>query len=284
MKSFTPSVLILMSLLATPGTTLAWGSIGHKLVCGAAENHLTKKGRQFVKKISEYGEFLKGGVLSFPESCLWPDKVKYSTRMDSYEHHFLNIPSASERINLERDCASLSCLPVGIQKSITYLSNPPKGEREKGRQAAALRFLGHYIGDLHQPLHVSNASDWGGNRIKVRWYSKKSNLHRVWDVNIVEKSGLRYPGSVAFITDFKTDPGAINIKRWFEDSYTLTNDRAYLHPDGVRIKNGDHLGEVYFNANKGLVIEQIALAAHRLALTINAIAAGNPPVVFGLSW
>ena len=278
------SIALLILVLIAPDATFAWGAVGHKLVCGAAEDHLSKAGRQFVKKVGGYGKFLPGGNLSFPESCLWPDKVKYSTRKGSYEHHFLNIPATSNSIVLERDCASLSCLPVGIARSITYLGSPASGEREKGRQAAALRYLGHYIGDLHQPLHVSNGEDWGGNKIRVSWYSKKSNLHSIWDTNMIGKSGLTFPGSTALIAKRELDPGAINIPAWFEESFMLARSRAYRHPDGSRVKNGDELDDIYFDANKKLVIDQIALSAQRLALVINAIAAGKPPNVLGLSW
>jgi hypothetical protein len=275
---------LLTLLLIAPQAALAWGAVGHQLVCGAAEEHLSKAGRQFVKEVSGNGKFLAGGKLPFPQSCLWPDKVKYSTRKDTYEHHFLNIPATSNSINLKRDCASLSCLPVGIQRSITYLGSPAAGEREKGRQAAALRYLGHYLGDLHQPLHVSHAEDWGGNKIKVSWYSKKSNLHSVWDTNLIDKSGLTFPGSTGMIAKREVNPGAINIPGWFEDSYRLTRSRAYRHPDGSKVKSGDKLGYIYFQANKELVTDQIALSAQRLALVINAIAAGKLPSALGLNW
>ncbi|MFP6808604.1 MAG: S1/P1 nuclease [Pseudomonadales bacterium] len=260
----------------------AWGGDGHQLVCSIAENNLSARGKSFLNRVVRQGESLKGGVMSFPESCLWPDKVKYSSRKDTYEHHFLNVPRASSTIDLSRDCPHLSCLPVGIQRSISYLVGEPGGERERGRQAAALRYLGHYIGDLHQPLHVSNKYDWGGNKIKVRWFGKNTNLHSVWDREIMAKINLTYPESLTFMLAQKASPGNLDVMRWMGDSLHLARENAYKRPNGKLIVNNDELGDAYFDTNKPVVIQQLLLAGHRLAMIINEIAAGRTISVIGL--
>lgn len=269
------TIILLTVLLALPDDVYAWGQDGHKLVCAIAERHLTDEGKSFANRVNAQGEFLKDGVLSFPESCLWPDKVRYTTRKDSYEHHFINIPISANSVNLSRDCAALTCLPAGIQRSIVYLSSPVEGEREMGRQAAALRYLGHFIGDLHQPLHVID--DWGGNKIKVTWFGKETNLHSVWDSGIVAKSGLSYPESLEFLSGVKVRPGTIDLVRWLNDSFHLVRNNAYRHPNGKVVSSGDKLAKAYLESNKPLVIEQLALAGQRLAAIINAIAIGKPP-------
>ena len=269
------TIILLTVLLALPDDVYAWGQDGHKLVCAIAERHLTDEGKSFANRVNAQGEFLKDGVSSFPESCLWPDKVRYTTRKDSYEHHFINIPISANSVNLSRDCAALTCLPAGIQRSIVYLSSPVEGEREMGRQAAALRYLGHFIGDLHQPLHVID--DWGGNKIKVTWFGKETNLHSVWDSGIVAKSGLSYPESLEFLSGVKVRPGTIDLVRWLNDSFHLVRNNAYRHPNGKVVSSGDKLAKAYLESNKPLVIEQLALAGQRLAAIINAIAIGKPP-------
>jgi nuclease S1 len=267
---------LLTVLLVLSGDVQAWGYEGHRLVCALARQYLNDEGRSFADRVGAQGEFLIGGVMTFPESCLWPDKVKYSTRKDSYEHHFINIPVSADSISLHRDCASLTCLPAGIQRSIVYLTTPASGEREMGRQAAALRYLGHYIGDLHQPLHVSHAEDWGGNRIKVSWFGKDTNLHTVWDRGILERAGLSYPDSLEFLSSVRVSPGTIDLVSWLNDSFHLARDRAYRDPGGRAVTSGDTLGRTYLDSNKPVVIEQLALAGARLAAIINAIAAGEP--------
>ncbi len=269
------SMVLLSMVLLTPLQVLAWGYEGHRLVCGIAESYLTEGGRSFLKDVNARGKHLKGGVLSFSESCLWPDEVKYSTRKDSYDFHFLNVNPEAENADLSRDCPGLSCLPVGIQRSLSYLQLAPSGKREEGRQAAALRYLGHYIGDLHQPLHISNRQDWGGNKIKVLWFGNETNLHSVWDSKIIGKVGLAYERSISFMLAKEIDPGEIDIMAWVDESLTTARHDAYRHVDGRMIKMGDSLEDQYFNKNKPIVIQQLVLAGRRLAMIINAIAAGD---------
>jgi hypothetical protein len=82
-------------------------------------------------------------------------------------------------------------LQPAFKKALTYLSRPAGSNREKTRRAAALGFLGHFVGDLHHPLHISNASDWGGNKITVRWEGKETNLQALWDYGMLESIGIK---------------------------------------------------------------------------------------------
>ena len=155
------SVMICLCILGFTGDTNAWGWEGHKLVCALAEEQFSNEAKKMVNHLLADGSKLKGGQKNFPVACLWPDDVKYSSRKGTYEHHFINVPDDANRIDLQRDCAALNCIAVGLQQALHYLSLPARGDRDKLRRAAALRFLGHYVADLHQPLHVGNASDWG---------------------------------------------------------------------------------------------------------------------------
>ncbi|MEO2182684.1 MAG: S1/P1 nuclease, partial [bacterium] len=141
-------------LLLVSFNAQAWGWDGHRLVCAMAQAKLTPEARIMVDTLLVEGEALKGGQVSFAESCLWPDDVKYSNHKGTYEQHFINVPDEALTVDLLRDCAALNCIATGIQKALTYLSRPAGSGREKARRAAALRFLGHFIGDLHQPLHI----------------------------------------------------------------------------------------------------------------------------------
>ncbi len=273
-RTLIPGVLLLATALLPPQVR-AWGYEGHRLVCGIAESYLTTKGKSFLKKVSARGQYLKGGELSFPESCVWPDEVKYSSRKDTYDYHFLNVDPGALDVDLSRDCPGLSCLPVGIQRSLNYLQLTPGSKREKGRQAAALRYLGHYIGDLHQPLHISHQQDWGGNKIKVLWFGKETNLHSVWDSKILDRIGLNHPRSIGFMLAKEVDPGEIDIMRWVHESLVKARHDAYRHRDGSMIKMGDSLADQYFSTNKPIVIQQLVLAGRRLAMIINTIATGE---------
>ncbi len=262
---------------------LAWGWEGHKLVCALAELQLSPAAKTMVDELLEDGATLKGGKVDFAHACLWADDVKFSTRKDTYEHHFLNVPDDVSRIDLSRDCGSLSCILVGTQRALTYLAREPQGSRERERRAAALRYLGHYVGDLHQPLHVGNASDWGGNKIKVEWFGKSTNLHALWDYGMLETAGIKHPDSLRYLSDVrprtKPDPVLLN---WLQESLTLARTNAYVDADGKEIRSGDKLGKAYLDINKHVAIERLLIGAARLADLLNRIAAGEEISAFTL--
>lgn len=269
-------LLIAASASIKPVTAYAWGNEGHQLVCGLATQYLTAKAKRFVKQTLAWGQYIDGnGKDDFADACVWPDKAKYSTYKGSYEAHFLNVPKADDHINLARDCAALDCIAVGIQRSLVYLSRPADGRREKARKAAALRFLGHFIGDLHQPLHVSNEEDWGGNKIKVSWFGKSTNLHAIWDAGIIEHAGLKYPQGIEKLKALDVKIGSTNVLDWMRESFKLARNEAYIGTNGKPIRSGDKLGLAYYKRSEPIVMHQLAVAGVRLAYLINELVAGK---------
>jgi len=260
----------------------AWGRDGHRLVCDIAEKQLTDNGKIFLARMMSQSEFLYRDpkedefASSFAESCLWADNVKYGSHLSTYENHFINLPRGADKLDLNRDCVSTDCILAAIQRAMVYLATPAGGSRELGRQAAALRFLGHYIGDLHQPLHVSHAEDWGGNKIKVQWFGEDSNLHRIWDYGMIEQRGLKYPESTkSLITPMPKNTIPADIVNWAQDSFELALLRAYRGPSGELIEEGDELGSAYYQHNLTTVTSQLSLAGNRLAGLINLLALEN---------
>jgi nuclease S1 len=267
-------------LLLVSFNAQAWGWDGHRLVCAMAQAKLTPEARIMVDTLLVEGEALKGGQLSFAESCLWPDDVKYSNHKGTYEQHFINVPDEALTVDLVRDCAALNCIATGIQRALTYLSRPAGSGREKTRRAAALRFLGHFIGDLHQPLHIGNASDWGGNKITVLWQGKETNLHALWDYGMLESMGIKYPDSLDFLLSVEKTSEQEHIIGWFNESLSLARTNAYSNAQGNVITSGDSLGFDYLERNKPVLIARLVLASERLATILNEIAAGEQPRVF----
>lgn len=263
----------------------AWGWEAHKLVCALAEEQLTPTARTLVDRLMEDGAELKKGGRNFAESCLWPDNVKYSSHQSTYEHHFINVPSDALSVDFARDCAAINCTAASLQQALTYLSQPTDGDRSELRRAAALRFLGHYVGDMHQPLHVGNSADWGGNKITVRWRGEETNLHAMWDYVMPEKMGLKHPDSVRFLMTVTSnlDPDYDNVPNWFNESLALARSHAYVDEHGKLIKPGATVSDDYFERAKPILIERIALAGARLADMLNRIAEGEHIQVFVLS-
>lgn len=274
MKIKIHAVTFVWCALASP-LALGWGYEGHKLVCGLAEQKLNQEARRMVTELVSQGQALEDKSDSFAEACLWPDSVKYSTRQDTRPDHYINVPDDANRIDLARDCPAMNCLAIGVQRALTYLAAPAEGKQQMARRAAALRYLGHYIGDLHQPLHVSNGSDWGGNKIRIRWQRETTNLHALWDYHMLEAMGFTYPESLEHLGADLPDAGSVNILGWMNETLQLTRSHAYVGLDGQPIASGARLGMDYMNHNKPVMVQQIRLAAARLALLLNQLAAGQ---------
>ena len=272
--------LILLSavllILSPVDKASAWGADGHRLICAMAEAKLTPEAKSMLSETLRMGKFLDNNAdEDFPEACLWPDKARHTTHKGSYEEHFINVPKSEDSVDLARDCAALNCVATAIQRNLVYLSRDAQGKREKARKAAALRFLAHFVGDLHQPLHVGNGEDWGGNKIRVNWYGKKANLHGIWDYEILKKAGITYPDSLEYLQEIKPEDSASDVLAWIRTSFRLVRDNAYKDTEGNLIASGDTLGDAYFERAKPIVMSQISLSSSRLAYLLNELAAGT---------
>ncbi|MDB2542847.1 S1/P1 nuclease [Pseudomonadales bacterium] len=272
--------LILLSavllILSPVDKASAWGADGHRLICAMAEAKLTPEAKSMLSETLRMGKFLDNNAdEDFPEACLWPDTARHTTHKSSYEEHFINVPKSEDSVDLARDCAALNCVATAIQRNLVYLSRDAQGKREKARKAAALRFLAHFVGDLHQPLHVGNGEDWGGNKIRVNWYGKKANLHGIWDYEILKKAGITYPDSLEHLQEIKPEDSTGDVLAWIRTSFRLARNNAYKDTEGNLIASGDTLGDAYFERAKPIVMSQISLSSSRLAYLLNELAAGT---------
>lgn len=291
MKTGSPRLLALLclplslSLFDTPAR--AWSNEPHEIVCEIAWQRLSQAGRELVTKIRREG----GDTYpTFAQSCTWADTVRKDEgpHLSTYEYHFINVADDALELDFARDCPALDCIPVAVARFATYLTSQPRGARERERRLWALKFLGHFVGDLHQPLHAGERGNAGGNDINVRWFGSSRKLHAVWDREIPRRAGLWnravgqqlaaaiQPAEARTWEDFE-------VVRWSADAYRLAYEFAYRYSqDGPRVAQGDSLGEEYFERAAPVVREQILKAGVRLAHLINSAADGSlrfPPVL-----
>jgi S1/P1 Nuclease len=150
-------------------------SVGHKIVCETAFHELNDKAREEVGKlIATDDEFT-----AFSDSCIWPDHPK-RRRVE----HFVNVARDVKKID-SNACpqGENKCLLSAIANDVGVLS----GGADADKKLESLKYLGHWIGDLHQPLHVSFEDDQGSNKIKESGPCS-SNLHSVWDGCIITQT------------------------------------------------------------------------------------------------
>lgn len=295
---------VLCATLSSVTEAWAWGDQGHRIICQIAFERLTPAGRSLVMSIFADRQHVEdpfdscpacngqkddGRFMTFQEGCTWADESRRDTFKGTYEYHYVNVPQAAMTLDLARDCAALDCAIVAIQRYARYVGLPPgSSPREQERRYLALRFLGHFVGDLHQPLHVGNAEDLGGNNISVKWDTGPTDvdrkLHAVWDSSILQRAG---------ITDEVADGQALNaeitatelaawqtfaVSGWAEESFAHARARGYVRENGSPIVNGTRLSDDYFDLARPIAIERLKQAGVRLAHLINAAAAGTLPV------
>jgi hypothetical protein len=112
----------------------------------------------------------------------WADEVR-PTRPNTGPWPYVNIPRGAAGYNAKRDCAR-GCVVSAIEQSIRLLQDPSKG---RAVRQEALKWLVHFVADLHQPLHAI-ADHRGGNDVPGQFNGRQTNLHRLWDVDLIERA------------------------------------------------------------------------------------------------
>jgi hypothetical protein len=183
------------------------------------------------------------------------------------------VPAGAAGIDLARDCPpERSCVIRAIILHIGTLRDEKTSAADK---AQALKFLGHFVGDIHQPLHAGRAEDRGGTAIKVRFLGEETSLHAVWDGGFIAGMGLDWQTLADRLHASILDAERVTWQRsdvhdWTEESRQLAKVRAYVEPE-----DGWILGQDYVARNAPEVAEQLRKAGVRLAWSLQA-ALGQP--------
>ena len=166
----------LLALLITY-PCLAWGSEGHRIVGAIAAAQLDK---QTAKAVAE---LLDDETVA--DAACWADEVRSDKQYDWIKPlHYINVPRGATSVDMQRDGAKGEQVVSSIAKYRDILKDT---SRPKAERAQALKLLLHFVGDVHQPMHVSFKEDLGGNKLTVTSFGKKSNMHKVWDTDLIQR-------------------------------------------------------------------------------------------------
>lgn len=273
MRRFSPWVVLalVLSPALAPGALRAWGDEGHRIVGDVAWRHLTPAAQRAA------AELLAGDDRTLAYAATWADRLRDDPAWDwAKPYHYINAPDGEASLDLARDCPPRGCVVRGIEENLAVLSDPA-GPRQ--RRLEALKFLAHFVGDVHQPLHAGYASDRGGNEIDVTFFGRPANLHRVWDSLILERRlgwfsnwsrrrlARRLAASVT--AEERARWAAGTPLGWAQESLTLARSHAYA------ARPGDVLGEAYYERNLPLVEERLRQAGVRLAWLLDRALGGG---------
>ena len=241
-----------------PESSPRWGWDAHKMVCAIAWWEMEDTTRDAITELLA----VDGRYDRFLESCLWADEVR--GREEQYDRwttaHYVNLPRGATEFDIDRDCAETMCVVEGILEARTTLAASDEINRER---LDALRFLSHFIGDIHQPMHAGYADDRGGNDTRITLFGNDTNMHAAWDYGLIELADMHwmdFASSLYFDISASdraewasTDPG-----KWSEESFEIVYASAYDIGDG-------NLGEAYYDRHITLIETRIQQAGVRLA-------------------
>lgn len=177
MKKTTTLIALLISL-----QMFAYDAMGHRIIADIAYHELTASARRQCDKLLG-----KQGIVY---ASTWADEVRSdSVYKYSYQWHYQNLKQNLTREDFSSLFAHNTSEGEHLFYAIETLTNRLKKDKN---DAEALKFLVHFIGDLHQPMHLGHADDLGGNRVQVKWFGKPTNLHAVWDGMITEGKKMSY--------------------------------------------------------------------------------------------
>jgi hypothetical protein len=257
------SAAMLLAIFTFANDAFAWGDEGHKIVCEIAMRRVSADTRTEITRLMAGDQEFS----SFVDACTWADHPRKRAA-----EHFLNLPRDSQGLASEGCGDAPTCIVSAIQQDARILGAKDSPESEK---LAALKYLGHWVGDIHQPLHVSFRDDRGGSDIRVSGVCGP-NLHAVWDTCLVlEAVGPHAPAAASALLDsLKPDAAETWIKSspkdWANETFAIAEQATtgYCQKAGVACNApGERvrIDRAYLDANTPVVRLQLLKAGVRLA-------------------
>jgi hypothetical protein len=252
-REITLSILLLAS-----GSAFAWGPQGHRIVTRLAEPYLSAPTKAGIREIL--------GNEDLARSATWVDIMRshpspyWQDRAGAY--HYVTVPPG--RLYADVGAPAWGDAMTALTDFRRTLADPNSTLTEK---QLALRFSIHIVQDLHQPLHVGNGEDKGGNQIKVRFLDKSTNLHRVWDSDLLKSTGRGEAHWVRYLRRQLTEQQAVAWRQtdpntWIAESATL-RDQVYPDTHGI--------GRDYIKQHLPAMEARLQQAAIRTAAYLNEL-------------
>jgi hypothetical protein len=248
----------------SPRDARAWGRLAHRSATIVAERRLSSTARAAIRDLLDPGETLA-------DASLWADEHRQAV-FGSGAWHYVNVPIVELHYDA-RFCAPNGCVvsKIGELKESVGNAAAPREARQQ-----ALRLLIHLVEDLHQPVHVGDRGDRGGNDLQLRFENHGTNLHRLWDEEIVERHSTDESTWVAELdaiakTTAARGWSAGTVESWADESLAAAR-RAYTVPgSAATLQPGAKIGDDYVEMALPIVERRLAQAAVRLSTMLNEI-------------
>lgn len=211
-------LFVVLFALSLGQPAFSWGLLGHRIVGEIAQRHLSAKAKREIRKIM--------GNETLAMSANWADFIKSDT---SYNYlntwHYVNFKSNMSQpevlVQLQND--SIPTIYNRLNHLVSEFKNNKSLTPEQKKMY--LRLIVHLVGDIHQPMHAGRPEDLGGNRVQLHWFFEPSNLHRVWDEDLINYQQLSYT-EYTQVLDFTTKSERLEWQTatpetWIYESYLI---------------------------------------------------------------
>jgi hypothetical protein len=277
-------ILLSAALLCLGGVSFhaaAWSRLGHAMVGEIAQRHLDPKARAEVDRLLAGEPYPNlGGVASWADDLrnTDPELFRQTSRW-----HYINAKGGGCDFDLARDCPNGDCVVGAINKELAILGDP---DQPLEARRNALKFVVHFVGDVHQPMHAGNRPDAGGNKYQISLrtqiqpeaYAAKNyvngvmgtNLHAIWDYYILASKSLPVLDYIAQLDQaltpgpYKTPVAPDEPLTWAKESCQLIDAKGLYPPNNSHI-----LTDAYLDSMRPLAEERVRLAGERLARLLN---------------
>lgn len=267
-------------LFLVPSMVLAWSAPGHETIALIAQDQLTPRAKQAVREILGRDENLS-------HASVWADFQAHEKPETAPWHYFnLDIRQPQTSYDIADVCPNHDCVVDQIEKDLSVLSNEDTPLKEKRE---ALKYLVHFVGDIHQPLHCADDHDRGGNDKWFRWHGSNGtskryqwvNLHALWD-GLLQPGRHPNPHQLARRLEKEIAPQDEaewckgKAEDWGWESFRIAQNDIYagLPPGPLSDKDrwGRDLPDKFYSPTmKALADRQLEKAGVRLAWLLNGI-------------
>ena len=243
--------ILCAAVVSLPTLARAWGAEGHRIIARLAEVHLTPAAKSEVDRLLS----IEPGT-DLASISTWADETGAPS---TAALHYVNLPRDADcHYDAARGCPDGKCV-VGaiVRQQKVLMSSAPDAQRLK-----ALKYLAHFVADVHQPLHAAYADDRGGNLYQVQAFGRGTNLHAVWDVALIEQwpgGSLALTSALEVVAPTFAPSGPT---QWAEESCRIVAADGF-YPAGHKI------GAAYARDMAPILKERLAAAGRRLAKLLN---------------
>ena len=277
-------ILIVMFGLCSPSQSFAWGDLGHRIICHIAYLELKPEIRSRVDALIA----IDPGFRTFADGCTWPDKFPRKRPPE----HYLDVRRTDHTVDPAHLCPLADrCVASAILNDARDLAF----STDVNDELRLLKSLGHWVGDVHQPLHISFEDDKGGNAVPVTGICER-NLHAAWDVCVIEKKiGIDYLSTAQSLHDDITaedrkawippEIGAAAVAAWANESLAISlrpsvqyciqkNDACWYSSDAMTFPSRPRsveIDEAYLELHTPLVRDRLKRAGVRLGAILNTV-------------